>query len=116
MKLMKLMPKRRLRCSFCGKPDSEVSRLIAGSKVYICDVCVDSCNRILDAVPATFAGWDKMNDEQLLAALRPASATVDATRSVLQSQVDDLRRRGVSWEAIGRALGTSRQAAWERFS
>jgi biotin operon repressor len=35
---------------------------------------------------------------------------------VLQSQVETLRRRGVSWDAIGRALGTSRQAAWERFS
>jgi biotin operon repressor len=35
---------------------------------------------------------------------------------VLQSQVETLRRRGVSWEAIGSALGVSRQAAWERFS
>jgi predicted TPR repeat methyltransferase len=116
MKLLKLITERRLRCSFCGKPDSEVGKLIGGSKAYICDACVDSCNRILDAVPTSFAGWNKMSDEQLLAALRPAAATVDATRSVLQTQVDDLRRRGVSWEVIGRALGTSRQAAWERFS
>jgi hypothetical protein len=113
---MKLLPKRRLRCSFCGKPGSEVGKLIAGSKAYICDSCVDSCNRILDAMPKTFTGWAAMSDEQLLEALKPAAATVDATRSVLQAQVDDLRRRGVSWEVIGRALGTSRQAAWERFS
>jgi AhpD family alkylhydroperoxidase len=34
---------------------------------------------------------------------------------VLQGHVDELRKRGVSWEKIGQALGVSRQAAWERF-
>ena len=113
---LKLTLRRRLRCSFCGKADSEVSKLIAGPKVHICDACVDVCNRILEPLPKTFAGWDGMSEEQLLTALQPAAATVDATRSVLQAQVEALRQRGVSWEAIGRALGTSRQAAWERFS
>ncbi len=107
---------RRLRCSFCGKPDKEVGKLLAGPKVFICDACIGVCNGILEAVPATFAGWDAMSDEQLLGALKPAAATVDGTRAVLQSQVETLRRRGVSWEAIGNALGVSRQAAWERFS
>jgi hypothetical protein len=71
---------------------------------------------MLDATPATFAGWDKMTDAQLLGALRPAVATVEATRSILQTQVDTLRSREVSWADIGTALGISRQAAWERFS
>ncbi len=35
------------RCSFCGKPQSEVRRLIAGPGVYICDSCVALCNDIL---------------------------------------------------------------------
>ncbi|WP_424032642.1 ClpX C4-type zinc finger protein [Methylocella sp.] len=113
---MKAAPARRLRCSFCGKPDKEVGRLLAGPKVFICDACIGVCNGILEAVPATFAGWDAMSDEQLLGALKPSAATVDGTRAVLQSQVETLRRRGVSWEAIGSALGVSRQAAWERFS
>jgi hypothetical protein len=113
---MKPVLARRLRCSFCGKPDKEVGRLLAGPKVFICDACVGVCNGILEAVPATFAGWDAMSDEQLLGALKPSAATVDGTRAVLQSQVETLRRRGVSWEAIGSALGVSRQAAWERFS
>jgi hypothetical protein len=107
---------RSLRCSFCGKPDSQVGRLLAGPKVFICDVCVGVCNKILEAVPATFAGWEAMTDEQLLDSLRPSAATVDGTRAVLQTQVDALRRRGVSWAAIGNALGISRQAAWDRFS
>jgi len=105
-----------LRCSFCKKKDSEVAKLIAGPKVYICDACVGVCNRILEATPVGFAGWDSMSDKQLLAALSPAIATVDATRTVVQEQVDVLRSRGVSWSAIGAALGISRQAAWERFS
>jgi hypothetical protein len=113
---MKTAPARRLRCSFCGKTDKEVGRLLGGPKVLICDACVGVCNGILEAVPATFVGWDAMSDEQLLAALKPAAATVDGTRAVLQSQVETLRRRGVSWVAIGSALGVSRQAAWERFS
>ena len=107
---------RSLHCSFCGKPDSQVGKLIAGPKVYICDVCVGVCNKILEATPATFAGWESMTDEQLLDALRPAISTVEATRGVLQTQVDTLRSRGVSWADIGAALGISRQAAWERFS
>ena len=106
----------RLRCSFCLKSEKEVAKLMAGAKGHICDVCVGTCNRILEATPQTFAGWEAMSDEQLVASLKPASATVDATRSVLQSIVETLRTRGVSWEAIGRALGVSRQAAWERFS
>jgi biotin operon repressor len=35
---------------------------------------------------------------------------------VLQTQIDELRKRDVSWQAIGAALSISRQAAWERFS
>jgi hypothetical protein len=113
---MKLMSRRRLRCSFCGKSEREVAKLMAGPKVHICDACVGVCNRILEAVPAAVAGWDAMTDAQLLAALKPAAATVDATRAVLQAQVEALRARGISWETIGRALGISRQAAWERFA
>jgi hypothetical protein len=113
---MKMALKRRLRCSFCGKMESEVGKLLAGPKVFICDACVGVCNGILEATPKTFAGWDAMTSDQLLASLKPSAATVDATRAVLQTLVETLRQRGVSWEAIGSALGVSRQAAWERFS
>ena len=105
-----------LRCSFCGRSADQVSKLIAGPKVHICDTCIGTCNKILEATPSSFPGWDAMTDEQLLAALRPSLATVEATRQVLQIQVDTLRKRGVSWAAIGESLGISRQAAWERFS
>ena len=40
---------RLLRCSFCGKSESDVKKLIAGCGVYICDECVRICQEILDA-------------------------------------------------------------------
>ena len=110
-------PKRRtLRCSFCRKRDSEVEKLLGGPKVYICDACVGVCNKILEATPQTFAGWEAMTDAQLLGCLAPSNASLEGVRTVLQAQVDTLRKREVSWADIGKALGTSRQAAWERFS
>jgi len=36
-----------LRCSFCGKSQDEVKRLIAGPAAYICDECIDLCNDII---------------------------------------------------------------------
>lgn len=44
------MPKydSHLKCSFCGKSQEQVRKLIAGPGVYICDECVELCNDILD--------------------------------------------------------------------
>jgi ATP-dependent Clp protease ATP-binding subunit ClpX len=40
-------PGEPLRCSFCGKSQDEVKKLIAGPTVYICDECIELCNDIL---------------------------------------------------------------------
>ncbi|MBC8195529.1 MAG: ATP-dependent Clp protease ATP-binding subunit ClpX [Acidimicrobiia bacterium] len=37
-----------LKCSFCGKTQKQVKKLIAGPGVYICDECIDLCNEIID--------------------------------------------------------------------
>lgn len=37
-----------LKCSFCGKTQKQVKKLIAGPGVFICDECVDLCNEIID--------------------------------------------------------------------
>ncbi|OPJ56314.1 ATP-dependent Clp protease ATP-binding subunit ClpX [Alkalithermobacter paradoxus] len=39
--------KKHLKCSFCGKNQEQVKRLIAGPNVYICDECVDLCDEII---------------------------------------------------------------------
>lgn len=109
--------KRKLYCSFCRKTDQEVTKLIAGPGVHICDGCVDLCLKIMENKPTPgFAGWDTLSTEALLAALPPSEASVEAARGILQNQIDILRKRDVSWAQIGEALGISRQAAWERFS
>ncbi len=51
------------RCSFCGKKQGEVARLIAGPTVYICNECVVLCMDILDEDPA---GIVPATDGQLL--------------------------------------------------
>lgn len=54
------MAEQTLYCSFCGKRQEEVRKLIAGPSVYICDECVDLCNDILqeefgdESVTSTF--------------------------------------------------------------
>lgn len=39
--------KKQLKCSFCGKTQEQVKRLIAGPGVYICDECIDLCSEII---------------------------------------------------------------------
>ena len=52
----------RLKCSFCGKTQDQVKKLIAGPDVFICDECVDLCNEILDE--EFFEGKNKNADEK----------------------------------------------------
>jgi hypothetical protein len=111
--------KRRspLYCSFCRKHEDAVKKLIGGPGVYICDRCIALCNRIAAGKPsAPFPGWDSLSDADLLKTLRPAAAALEAVEHTLREHVALLRRRGVTWERVGEALGVSRQAAWERFS
>ncbi|NCC81136.1 MAG: ATP-dependent Clp protease ATP-binding subunit ClpX [Clostridia bacterium] len=39
--------KGKLKCSFCGKPQEQVKKLVAGPGVYICDECIELCNEII---------------------------------------------------------------------
>ena len=39
---------QNVRCSFCGKPQEAVSRIVAGPGVYICDECINVCNNIIE--------------------------------------------------------------------
>jgi ATP-dependent Clp protease ATP-binding subunit ClpX len=50
-----------LKCSFCGKSQKQVRKLIAGPGVYICDECIELCNEIIE--------------EELSAGIKPAAAS-----------------------------------------
>jgi hypothetical protein len=111
--------RRSWRCSFCGKGKDKVRRLVAGPGVFICDQCVQLCNDVLRSegqrgelsiVP------DSEVAEVLLEELRINAAGLKQSEDQLQRAVDLLRKNQVAWSRIGEAIGTSRQAAWERFS
>jgi ATP-dependent Clp protease ATP-binding subunit ClpX len=51
----------QLLCSFCGKSQRQVKKLIAGPGVYICDECIDLCNEIIDEELTTPAQLDLEN-------------------------------------------------------
>ena len=54
-----------LKCSFCGKTQKQVSQLIAGPGVYICDECVELCNEIIDERMADAASNDEVAEFDL---------------------------------------------------
>lgn len=54
--------KKKLECSFCGKSQDQVRRLIAGPEVYICDECIELCSEIIDKEFAEFEDDYEMSD------------------------------------------------------
>jgi ATP-dependent Clp protease ATP-binding subunit ClpX len=55
-------PSDQLQCSFCGKSQRQVRKLIAGPGVYICDECIELCNEIIDE---EFSGPEVLKDDDL---------------------------------------------------
>ena len=54
---------KELTCSFCGKPQSQVRRLIAGPDVYICDECIRLCGEIIEEEFQTLTESAKINTD-----------------------------------------------------
>lgn len=50
--------KGQLKCSFCGKPQDQVKKLVAGPGVYICDECIELCNEIIEEELSEEFGMD----------------------------------------------------------
>ncbi len=110
---------RHWRCSFCGKSKDKVRKLVAGPGVFICDQCVQLCNEVLQSEGhhgELSIGPDSEVAEVLLDELRINAAGLKQSEDQLQRAVNLLRKNQVAWSRIGDAIGTSRQAAWERFS
>jgi ATP-dependent Clp protease ATP-binding subunit ClpX len=115
----KLKLPNALHCSFCGKSQRAVAKLVAGPFVFICDECVEMCNDVIADRPIADKGYKKpleRSTEELLLLMGSVNFAADASRDFLQQVVDTLRSREVSWADVGAHLGVSRQSAWERFS
>jgi hypothetical protein len=112
--------KRVFRCSFCGKSQTQVKKLIAGPGVFICDECVELCLPIIAEKPKARGVLnsllpDNAPIEKLLKTLAGYNGAFESVGAAMQDVVDILREREVSWAAIGKTLAVSRQAAWKRF-
>ncbi len=53
---------KQCRCSFCGRSEAEVSKMLSGRGVYICDQCIDTCNKIIarEAVEEEFVPQEEL--------------------------------------------------------
>ncbi|GAA1607470.1 ClpX C4-type zinc finger protein [Actinoplanes couchii] len=109
------------RCSFCTKPEDQVETLVAGAGVFICNECVELSALVIaekktrgPAPRVPF--WDQMEDQAILDHLPRVEAVRDQVDDDLRAWVAEARRRGLSWDRVGGALGMKRQSAWERFS
>jgi len=112
-------PTKTLYCSFCFKSQHQVKKLLSGhGGIFICDECVEACNEIIADRPylSRSQSPEELPTERLLERLRAIEETVQGKGNQLQSVIELLRSRKVSWAQIGAALGVSRQSAWERFT
>ena len=116
---MRFSPAERT-CSFCGLRGTDDTDFAGGLGAMMCEDCLIMYAGIL-ATPenkraARRTSWDDLDDETMLGKLPQILATADQVEWFLHEWVVLLRERGLSWTQIGKALGISRQAAWERFS
>ncbi len=94
-------PEKLLHCSFCGKTQHEVQKLIAGPAVYICDACVDLCVDIVDEQLLRLAEGDEtsaraMSTERLQHYVAHATKGAERSRLALQRIETVLAHRGTA--------------------
>ena len=111
----------RVSCSFCGKPQDDVEKIVAGPGVFICNECVDLCVQIIRPPTETdsetfFTALAQRNDDELLDMMATVAASRDRVDETVGMIVRQLRERGVTWGRIGDRLGITKQSAWERYS
>ncbi|MFZ5798884.1 MAG: ATP-dependent Clp protease ATP-binding subunit ClpX [Thermodesulfobacteriota bacterium] len=84
-------------CSFCGKSQEEVNKLVAGPNVYICDECIDLCNEIVqESVGSTKDGEGRLNvlkPKEIFAHLNEYIIGQDFAKKVLSVAVHNHYKR-----------------------
>jgi ATP-dependent Clp protease ATP-binding subunit ClpX len=79
-----------LKCSFCGKTQKQVKKLIAGPGVYICDECIDLCNEIIDeelSEPADLSVGELPTPREIFAFLDDYIVGQDKAKKILSVAV-----------------------------
>lgn len=107
-------------CSFCAAPGGGSAQLVGGLGAMICFDCLEHYHAMIQSEETVMRRsrppWDAMTDLELLEVLPRLQRSAAQANVFTAEWVAMLRGRGVSWAAIGQALGVSRQAAWERFA
>jgi hypothetical protein len=108
-------------CSFCGTRGTDDTRFAGGLGALICADCLERFTAAFAApenAGQKVIGWadDHLPDADMLARLPLVSANAAQVDRYLRLWVAQIRERRLSYAEIGKALGVSRQAAWERFS
>ena len=91
--------KKQLKCSFCGKTQEQVKRLVAGPGVYICDECIELCSEIIEEEFDDIK-WNIFNilGENML------FSEIDPNAQIVRIIYDD-ELNEVDWEVLGASLG-----------
>ena len=107
-------------CSFCGTQGGEDTRMAGGLGAMICMECLtfyyESFSQSETTKSIASPPWAQMTDAELLSKLPLIAGTSTQVDRFLREWVKMIRERNISYAEIGKALGVSRQAAWERFS
>ena len=108
-------------CSFCGRRGTDETRFAGGLGALMCTECLERFSAAFAApenAGAKIIGWsdDELSDSEMLSRLPLIAGTATQVDRYLRAWVSRIRARHISYAEIGKALGVSRQAAWERFS
>jgi ATP-dependent Clp protease ATP-binding subunit ClpX len=93
-----------LKCSFCGKSQKQVRKLIAGPGVYICDECIELCNEIIEeelAEPAELTFDHLPNPREIRAFLDDYVVGQDGAKKILSVAVYNHYRRIQYQQSVG---------------
>ena len=107
-------------CSFCGVRGTDGAKFAGGLGAMICVPCVEYFHDVFSTAAKTAAAnrppWERMSDEEILSKLPLIARNAEQVNEFLVEWVELARSRKSSWAEIGKAMGISRQAAWERFA
>jgi len=95
-----------LKCSFCGKSQKQVRKLIAGPGVYICDECIDLCNEIIEeelAEPAELNFEHLPNPREIRTFLDDYVVGQESAKKILSVAVYNHYRRIQYQQTVGLA-------------
>lgn len=106
-------------CSFCGKQGTKRTKFAGGLGAMMCSDCLEYYHGVFASASRSAAitrpPWEEMSDTELLEKLPLILRSADQVNAFAADWIALIRERRISWAEIGKVLGVSRQAAWERF-